>query len=83
MANVLDTYALFNINMPEIKEALPPTKVECFVKNRSIIFEIDIRAPYALIPLRTYNSMKKYFPPPEPTEVKQNPIQSIQLMLWA
>ena len=46
--------------------------MKCFVENRSIIFEIDTGAPYALIPLKTYTAMKKYFPLLEPTEVKLN-----------
>ena len=70
MVSVLGTNTLFNIHMPETGEALTSTKVECFMENRSIIFEIDTGALYALIPLRTSNSMKKYLPCLESTDVK-------------
>lgn len=67
-----------------MREALPPTKVECLIQDKPSIFEMDSDAPFSLISLNVFYDLKSVFLLLESASIKfhsymEHPIKVIGL----
>ena len=63
-----EKYTLYNVIA--VGKALPPAKALCKIEGKPVIFEIDSGAPYTLMPMNSFNKIKRYLPPLEPTSIQ-------------